>query len=349
VYGNRITEAGDGAVCLVGSQRSIQGSQRPFPIENTISNNLIHDCGVFTKQVSGVFMSITERNTVSHNEIYNMPRSAMTVNDAWGCGHLIEFNHFHHTGRETQDHGVFGCWGRTRFWCYEQNHGSFSHGSGFHEKEKDYVFYYPEEDGYISIVRNNYIEDSFKNLQCIDLDDGSSHYYVYNNICVGMSLQAACGDYRTIENNIFVDAAAPVNFWSGYEYNRDRFLRNIVVTRTTVKNKTGDVYRIGVPPLRGSFLKELDYNLLFSDAGEFMASYTPRNGSTERYTLEQGQGLGYDKHSIYADPMFVDPSKGNYSLKPDSPALSLGFKAFDTSKAGLLPDFPKQWLDKGND
>jgi hypothetical protein len=345
VYGNKITEAGDNAVCLVGSQRSTQGTNRPYPIENSISNNLIHDCGILTKGVSGVFMSISEKNTVSHNVIYNMPRSAITVNDPWGCGHLIEFNHFHHTGRETQDHGVLGSWGRTRFWCYEQNHGDFSHGSGFHENEKDYVFYYPEEDGYISIVRNNYIEDTFTNLQCIDLDDGSSHYHIYNNLCVGMSLQAACGDYRTIENNIFVNASAPVNFWSGYEYNHDRFIRNIVVTSTAAKNKTGDVYKIDIPPLQGPFLQELDYNLLFSDAGKFIAAHTPRKGSTTHYTLEQWQALGYDKHSQYADPMFVDPGNGDYRLKPESPAHELGFKAFDISSVGLLPDFPKQWRE----
>jgi hypothetical protein len=92
-------------------------------------------------------------------------------------------------------------------------------------------------------------------------------------------------------------------------------------------------------------LQELDYNLLFSDAGKFIAAHTPRKGSTTHYTLEQWQALGYDKHSQYADPMFVDPGNGDYRLKPESPAHELGFKAFDISSVGLLPDFPKQWRE----
>jgi hypothetical protein len=45
VYGNRITESGDSAICLVGSGAEIQGTSRPIPEKNLISNNLIHDCG----------------------------------------------------------------------------------------------------------------------------------------------------------------------------------------------------------------------------------------------------------------------------------------------------------------
>jgi hypothetical protein len=89
----------------------------------------------------------------------------------------------------------------------------------------------------------------------------------------------------------------------------------------------------------------MDYNLFFGDAGQFLASYTPREGRTTRHTLEQWQALGYDKHSLYADPMFVDPGNGDYRLKPESPALKLGFKNFDVSNVGLLPDFPKQWRE----
>ena len=51
-----------------------------------------------------------------------------------------------------------------------------------------------------------------------------------------------------------------------------------------------------------------------------------------------------------ADPLFVAPEKDDFRLKENSPALALGFKPFDYSKAGRtapavltrgLPPVPK--------
>jgi len=38
------------------------------------------------------------------------------------------------------------------------------------------------------------------------------------------------------------------------------------------------------------------------------------------YTLAQFQGLGFEQRSLFADPLFVDPSRGDYRLQPNSPA-----------------------------
>jgi len=344
VYGNKFTQAGDSAICLVGSESMVQGTNHPVPTENVVSNNLIHDCGAFGKQIAGVFMSVTLRNTISHNLIYNMPRAGILVNDGWGGGHTIEFNEIHDTVRETTDHGPFNSWGRGRFWCFEENHGPFSHASGYHENERDYVFYYPEEDGYISEIRNNYIhEDPSRSLHGIDLDDGSSHYHIHDNLCIGMSVTHSCGDYRTVENNIFINPSNPVVFWGAYENNHDRFTRNIIVTSTKTANKEAEMYAVSDLPLHGPFVQEMDYNLFFSDSGRFSATSHPRGGQRIQYTLEQWQAQGYDQHSIYADPLFVDADQGDYRVRPESPAIKLGFKNFDLHEVGLLPDFPRQY------
>jgi len=54
--------------------------------------------------------------------------------------------------------------------------------------------------------------------------------------------------------------------------------------------------------------------------------------------MAEWQKMGYDIHSEIADPLFVDPKKDDYRLKPDSPALKLGFMPIDTTKIGMRDD-----------
>jgi len=61
--------------------------------------------------------------------------------------------------------------------------------------------------------------------------------------------------------------------------------------------------------------------------------------------LTEWRDLGYDKHSIYADPRFINPQEGDFRLSASSPAFQIGFKDIDLSLTGLLPDFPWRWLD----
>ena len=46
------------------------------------------------------------------------------------------------------------------------------------------------------------------------------------------------------------------------------------------------------------------------------------------------QALGVDKHSLVADPLFVNAKKDDYRLKKNSPAFKLGFKPIPVEKIG---------------
>jgi len=202
-----------------------------------------------------------------------------------------------------------------------------------------------------TVLRNNYFHESEFNEWGIDLDDGTSNYHVYNNLTVGVSITHREGDYRLIENNIMINPKNPPGPKLSYEGNNDRFVRNIIVTSSKagpsrVGSQPGDAYSVILPPLKGPCGKETDYNLFFSDLGEFFATVITREPSeAKRLSLEDWRALGYDEHSLFADPLFVDAANGDYRVRPESPALKLGFKNFDVSSAGLLPDFPKEWLE----
>jgi len=357
VTGCKFTETGDSAICFVGSLESTVGTQREFPYECRATNNLIHDCGVFGKQIAGVYLSRAKRITVAHNEIYNMPRAGICIGDGTWGGHLIEYNHIHETCRETGDHGPFNAWGRDKYWCLVQSHSAYT-------KNRSHFAGQVKVDAMEPVIlRYNFFEET--SGWGLDLDDGASNYEIYNNLCVGVSMKLREGAYRTIYNNIWVNGANSPCFHVGNEYNHDRYSRNItVVSIANMKPEEdlnfgmgkgyGEIYTLIAPPARGPWLEEIDYNCFYSDLGEFVARVQPRGEGQDwarlemaprKLSLEEWREVGFDKHSVFADPMFVDPQNGDYRVKPGSPALDLGFKNFDMDNFGLTPDFPEQWWD----
>jgi hypothetical protein len=346
VYGNWISEAGESAVCLVGSKQLTLGSNHAYPAENTISNNKIHDIGVYGKQTAGIFVSVSRGNVISHNQIYRIPRAAICINDGTWGGHVIEHNDIFDTVRETGDHGPFNSWGRDRFWSLSQSHGPASHEAGNVKLDARET----------TIIRNNRFVDN--KGWGIDLDDGSSNYLICSNLCIGVSVKLREGDYRTVENNIFYNGANPPGIHIGYEHNHDRFVRNIIVMNSKTDNPEVDIdfvkghskgsfYEFIGPPLAGKWVRELNHNLFYNDLGHFLATvhYRPLGSRNETYMLEEWRMLGWDLNSSYGDPLFIDPMNGDFRVSEESPAITLGFKNFDMHLFGLKEDFPKVWGD----
>lgn len=348
VSGCTFTETGDSAICFVGDLEQTNGTQRAFPYECRAANNLIHDCGFFGKQIAGIYISRAKRITVSHNLIYNMPRAAICIGDSTWGGHVIECNETHDTVLETSDHGPFNAWGRDRAWSLAQSHAPYTADRSLDAWDVLVDAMEPV------IVRNNLFNE--RSGWGLDLDDGASNYRIYNNISIGgVSFKWREGAYREVFNNIWYKSRVAPCFHVGNRENHDRYYCNITVMDSTDAQWPAGwpwwpqmFHSVIAPPAEGPWFGEIDRNLFWTENGEFQAVVDQLRSeegkrNPRRYNLADWQALGWDRNSLFADPLFIDPEHRDFRVRPESPALKVGFVNFEMGGWGLTPDFPKQW------
>ncbi len=314
VKGCHIYDIGANAICFVGDTSAVRNPKfvpygppvsdeeldlTPGPKNNkypsgcSAENNLIHDFGKVEKQVAGVQISMAAFITVSHNSIYDCPRAGINVSEgAWG-GHIIEFNDVFNTVLETSDHGSFNSWGRDRFWM-----AGNSKTEARVEASRELImldFLAP------TIIRNN-------RMRCdhgwdIDLDDGSSYYHIYNNLCLKNGIKLREGYYRRVENNICVNNALHPHVW----------LRN---NNDVVR---GNIFGSRLSPVRIDYWgTEFDYNWYMN-----------------KTDLEDAKTLGVAQNSKSGDPFFVDAENGDFRVQNKSELFGLGWKNFPMDKFGV--------------
>jgi len=313
INGNHIHDCGASAICFVGDTSAVRSpsfqyrefvdfekmDKNPgaknelYPANCFVNNNLIHHIGRIEKQVAGVQISMAMDITISHNSIYDVPRAGINISEgSWG-GHLLEYNDVFNTVLESGDHGSFNSWGRDRFW-----HPNRKTMDNLVAANPDM----PNWDAiHTTIIRNN-------RFRCdhgwdIDLDDGSSNYYLYNNLCLNGGIKLREGFFRKVENNILVNNGFHPHVW--FKNSGDIFRKNIVMTN----HKDVRLQDWG---------EEIDYNL-FPDGK----------------ALKKARENGTDKHSTYGNPLFKNPEAGDFSVEKNSPSLKLGFVNFPMDNFGV--------------
>jgi hypothetical protein len=137
------------------------------------------------------------------------------------------------------------------------------------------------------------------------------------------------GKNNTIENNIFIDGAYhqmwydPIDDFSV----NNKFNRNIILWRAPESVLYKQTRRAP-----SQVISQSDHNLFWHSQGTTIFS---RPDVTPLGTLQQWRAAGFDTNSVVADPRFVDAARDDYRLKPDSPALKLGFVPIPFEKIGL--------------
>lgn len=314
VSGSHIENAGASGVCFVGDPAAVRSpsfeynqsvpydklDKHPgpktnnYPAECSVYDNLMHGLGQVEKQVAGVEISMAMDITVSHNTIYNVPRSGINISEGTWGGHMIEFNDVFNTVLETGDHGSFNSWGRDRYW---------------HPNREIMNKLAAEHPEIILLDAQKTVTIHDNRFRCdhgwdIDLDDGSSNYHIYNNLCLNGGLKLREGFQRTVENNIIVNNSFHPHVW--FANSGDIFRKNIVLK---------PYYPIQIK----EWGKEVDYNLF-----------------PDEKSLAEARKNHTDSHSLAGDPMFEDPANGNYELLAGSPAFRLGFTNFSMNDFGVV-------------
>lgn len=276
-----------------------------YPAYCTVYDNLIHKIGLFEKQVTGVELSMCKNITVSHNSVYDTPRAGINVSEGTWGGHIIEYNDVFNTVKETGDHGSFNSWGRDRFW-----HPKRSVMDSIVDKEPSIILTDVVEP---IVLRNN-------RFRCdrgwdIDLDDGSSNYYIYNNLCLNGGIKLREGFYRVVENNILVNNTFHPHVW--FENSGDVFTRNIVMS-----------------PYQPIQIKdwgmEVDYNI-FNDSISYCSALKD----------------GTDVNSIVTMVKFIAPQEGDFRVAPDQvDVFRMGFQNFDMNRFGVISPHLKEMASK---
>ena len=80
-----------------------------------ITNNLVHEIGIWQKQSSMWFQAQTCQTTLKNNVFFNGPRAAVNVNDGFGGDNHMVGNLLMNTCRESGDHGPWNSWDRVPF------------------------------------------------------------------------------------------------------------------------------------------------------------------------------------------------------------------------------------------
>jgi len=283
---------------LGGGGVRINGSGGPEHLRTgriALTDNHVHHGGEVWHSAVGVLSMHSFDNTIAHNHIHHLYYTGISVGWVWGYRPSVS------RGNKIENNYIHHIGQKVL-------------------SDMGAIYTLGPQPG--TVVRGNHIHDidswSYGGWG-IYTDEGSSEILIENNLVYRTKtggFHQHYGKENTVRNNIFALMTQDmVQNSRAEEHLGFTFEKNIL-------------YSDGRPMLgnnwNGKNFKILN-NLYFDKTG---APKFPGG------TFEQWQKRGHDTGSIVADPLFENPDKDDYRLKPDSPVLKLGFQPFDITKAG---------------
>ena len=306
-----IYETGDGGVSLSGGDRKTL-----TPAGSFVENCHIYNFSRWDRTYKPGITISGVGNRVAHNLMHSAPHIAIALH---GNDHIIEFNDIHHVCNETGDAGAFYM---GRDWSQRGNVVRFNY---FHD---------------LGAYDDKFSAHHFSETMGVYLDDWTSGTRVFGNVFYKANRAMLIGGGRdnTVENNIFVDCKPAIHvdarglsewtkqYWDG--------TYPILFDRLKEVNATQPPYTDRYPELATLLQDEPRApkgNRIIRNIAVGKATWLDLRGVDMKW-LETRDNL------TEGDPLFVDAGKLDFRLKPESPALKLGFKQIPIDRIGLYDD-----------
>ena len=341
IVGNHIEQMGGGGILLCGYGPGTKDVNR----KNLVYNNHVHHVGRIYLHSPGIFLWQSGENSVANNLIHHTPYSAMIISGCmthvfgWPEGReLTRTIRWHEVGAKSSamsDEQVLHFkHSRNNLIEYNEIHHAMEllgDGNGI----------YVRGAGANNVVRRNYVHHLVAPMEmqaAIRTDGGQRDTLIAENLiykCTAQGIMLKLNNRA--ENNIVADIIAPPR--GNYLAVREGPLTGATIKRNILYSSAANCTFIDelspaqegkTEDRRGRMVArskdaETDYNIYFCAADPAIA----------KAFLQKQQGDGVDGHSLAFDPLFLDPANGDFRLKPDSPALRLGFVPIDLSRIGL--------------